>query len=38
MYYNFIFSLDVKMDWCHTKVSGTRWDPKKQNPQMVSII
>lgn len=27
--------IDVKMDWCNTKVNGSELDPKDQYPQMV---
>ena len=30
--------IDVKMDWCNTKVNGTELDPKVQYAQMVSIL
>ena len=30
-------TIDVKMDWCNTKVDGKQLDPKDQYPQMVNI-
>ena len=30
--------LDVKMDWCNSKVNGTQLEPRVQYPQMVSCI
>ena len=30
--------IDVKMDWCNTKVDGKQLDPKIQYPQMVKWL
>ena len=30
--------IDVKMDWCNTKINGTQLDPKVQYPEMVRVM